>query len=238
MHVSTIFQNVSLTVHQHCLKLLLRCFNIGQDNLQIQVRDMISLDDKEVQTAVAGWLEKYGLTHKEYLHYVVNRRCPVDGLFLWLAVRVARQHVNLIHASVIWTSHHSEITVLTDASIIMIIGCFLVTPKMTCEVDTEDTTYIKLFSDPRLAQTSFVEHPYALSDPIKNLSDRLEEIGLEMLGSNRPIQDLLAELWECDALVFCMQLCDWLQKWSLELPIVTKWLAMRGLDLDEYVTAI
>ncbi len=169
---------------------------------------------------------------------MVNRRCPVDGLFLWLAVWVAKQYVNLIHASGIWTLCHSEITVLTDASIIMIIRCFLVTPKMTCEVDTEDTTYVKLFSDPRLAQTSFVEHPRALSNPIKNLLDRLEEIGLETLGSSRPIQDLLAELWECDASVFCMQLYDWLQKWLQELLIITKWLAIRGLDLDEYMTLL
>ncbi len=134
----------------------------------------------------------------------------MDRLFLWLAVWVVRQHVNLIHASGIWTSCQSEITVLTDASIIIIIECFLVTPKMTHEVDTEDSTYVRLFSDPRLAQTSFVEHLHALSDPIKNLLDRLKEIGLETLGSSRPIQDLLAELWECDALVFYMQLCDWL----------------------------
>ena len=166
---------------------------------------------------------------------MVNRRHPVDGLFLWLAVWVVRQHMNLIHASGIWMSCYSEITVLTDASIIMIIGCFLVTPKMTCEVDTEDSTYVRLFSNPRLAQTSFVEHPRALSDPIKNLSDRLKEIGLETLGSSKPIQDLLAELWGCDASVFHMQLCDWLQKWSPELPIITKWLAIRGLDLDKYV---
>ncbi len=70
----------------------------------------------------------------------------MDGWFLWLAVQVVRQHMNLIHTSGIWTSHHSEMTVLTDASIIMIIRCFLVTPKMTCKIGSEDTTYIRFFS--------------------------------------------------------------------------------------------
>ncbi len=41
---------------------LAQVLDIGQDELQIQVRDMISLDDKEVQTTVAGWLERYGYT--------------------------------------------------------------------------------------------------------------------------------------------------------------------------------
>ena len=35
-------------------KALAQALDIGQDELQIQVRDMISLDDKEVQTTVAG----------------------------------------------------------------------------------------------------------------------------------------------------------------------------------------
>ncbi len=95
-----------------------------------------------------------------------------------------------------------------------------------------------MFTDQCLAQTAFVEHLCALSDLVIDLKARMEEISLEKLGDVRPLQDILAELWDCETPVFQAQLCNWLQCWSSELPIVTKWLAIRGLDLDEYITCL
>ena len=220
------------------LEALTIALGIEPDELCLQVWDLINTDDHEIQITVAGWLDKYGMTRKEYLRYVVNRRCPVDGLLLWLTVRAAKQHVNLIHTSRIWTSRHSEITVLTDASILMIIGCFLVTSKIEQLLIKDDPMYAKMFSNPQLAQTSFVEHPSALSDPVIDLKARMEEIGLEGSGGVQPLQDILAELWECETSVFRVQLCNWLQYWSSDLPIVKKWLTIRGLDLDEYIMCL
>ncbi len=214
---------------------LTKALDIEPDELWIQVRDLITTDDHEVQIIVAGWLEKYGMMRKEYLHYVVNRKHLVNSLFLWLVVRVAQQHVNLIHTSGIWTSRCSKRTVLTDTLILMIIGCFLVTSKMEHSPIKEDPIYAKMFTDPHLTQTAFVEHLHALSDLVIDLKARMEEIGLEKSGNVRPIQEILAELWDCETSVFQAQLCNWLQYWSSELPIVTKWLAIRGLDLDEYL---
>ncbi len=151
---------------------------------------------------------------------------------------MAKQYVNLIHTSGIWTSRHSEITVLTDALILMIISYFLVTSKMEQLPVKEDPMYTKMFTDLWLAQTTFMEHPHALSDPVIDLKARMEEIGLEGSGGMRPLQDILAELWDCETSVFRAQLCNWLQCWSSELPIVTKWLAIRGLDLDEYIVCL
>ncbi len=43
---------------------------------------MLASVDREVQIAIESWLISYGITRKQYLHFVVNRRKPIDGLFL------------------------------------------------------------------------------------------------------------------------------------------------------------
>ncbi len=83
-------------------------FGIDQDELWLRVRDAVVVDDHEIQTGVEGWLRAYAISRKQYLHYVVNHRWPADGLFVWLAVRVMHQHLNLLHVSGIWTSRKSE----------------------------------------------------------------------------------------------------------------------------------
>ena len=91
-----------------------------------------------------------GITRKEYLCQIVNRKSVADGLFLWLSVHACQQHLNVLHLRGIWTSRRSEIVVLTDAMITLVVGCFLLSPKMECFSVKDDSFYIKPLHDPCL----------------------------------------------------------------------------------------
>ncbi len=49
--------------------------------------------------------------------------------------------------------------VLTDATITLVVGCFLLTPKMEHFSIKDDSFYIKPLHDPHLVQDSFVVMP-------------------------------------------------------------------------------
>ncbi len=122
-------------------------FDIQPDDLHVY--DMLASTDREVQTAVESWLMSYGIMRKQYLHFIVNRRKPIDGLFLWLSVHTMRQHVNILHTSGIWTLRCSDITALTDASVVLILNYCLVTKRMTREkIQKRDDVYTKQLCDP------------------------------------------------------------------------------------------
>ena len=53
------------------------------------------------------------------------------------------QHLNVLHISEVWTTQHSELPVLTDATVVLILGCFLSTPYMVRTVPKdEDPEYV------------------------------------------------------------------------------------------------
>ncbi len=70
---------------------------------------------------------------KQYLRHVVNRYHSIDGLFLWLSVNVAKRYLNILHVSGVWTSHRSDVTMLTDATVVLVLNCCLATQCMTRE---------------------------------------------------------------------------------------------------------
>ena len=59
-------------------------FGVSEDDLQLQVRDLCITPDRELQDAIALWLDQYHLTWKQYLSHVVNKNVGADGLFVWL----------------------------------------------------------------------------------------------------------------------------------------------------------
>ncbi len=111
----------------------LLALGINLDVLRTLVRDQVLKHDHEIQTAVENWFICYGITKKQYLHFIINRHKPIDGLFVWLAVHATKSHLNILHTSGVWTSCHSDITVLTDASIVLVMNCTLHVGKMTRE---------------------------------------------------------------------------------------------------------
>ena len=116
----------------------------------MRVHDVFHLDDRALQTTIKKWLMDHSITHKEYLRWIVNRCAIVDRLFLWLSVHASQQHINVVHPGGIWTLRQSEIVVLTDATITLVVNCFLLSPKMECFSVQDDSFFIKPLSDPHL----------------------------------------------------------------------------------------
>ena len=83
---------------------------------------------------------------------VVNRKSAVDSLFAYLISAVSQDsHLNVLHTTGIWTTRRSEITVLTDPTIVYIVQCFLATPVMHLAIDknkSSDSEYVTLFAVP------------------------------------------------------------------------------------------
>ena len=143
-------------------------FGIQPDDLCVHVHDMFTSMDREVQTVVENWLISYSIMRKQYLCFVVNRRKPIDGLFLWLSVHTMRQHINVLHASGVWTSRCSDITILTDASLVLILNCCLVTKLMTREeIQKRDDEYTEQVCDPHQCLQNYIHMPWILNNPVK-----------------------------------------------------------------------
>ncbi len=188
-----------------------------------------------MQVTIESWLISHRIIRKEYLKHVVNRHLPIDGLFLWLAVWAAEQHVNVLHAGGIWTLRQCEIPVLTDATIVLVLGCFLTSPQMQLGCPKlEDNTYIKPLANAKMVQNRFVAIPRALNKPARNVTDRNEEVDMYATGPAMLIQDCLANILECTTSVYHEQICHWLEQNSADLPMIAKWLAVRGISLPEY----
>ena len=179
---------------------------------------MLASVDREVQTAIESWLISYGITWKQYLCFVVNRRKPIDGLFLWLSVHTMKQHLNVLHASGIWTSRCSDITVLTDASVVLILNCCLVTKQMSREeIQKRDDEYTEQLCDPHQCLQNYIHMPQILNDPVKNIGDQMDEIGLCQMRPDAPIQEHLVSLLECNVIEFRQQLVRWIQQYELDI---------------------
>ncbi len=147
-----------------------------------------------------------------------------------------KQHLNVLHTSGIWTSRHSDITVLTDASVVLILNCCLVTKWMSRdEILKRDDEYTEQLCDPHQCLQNYIHMPWILNDPVKNISEWMDEIGLCQMRPDAPIQEYLASLLEWDVSDFRQQLVRWIQQYKLDVQIISSWLAIRGLTIEEYI---
>ncbi len=79
-----------------------------------------------------------------------------------------------------------------------------------------------------------LNHPVAQGE----VQDRIEEIGLWKVCDDAPIQDHLAFLLSCEPQEYRRQIGLWIWNFHLDLPIVGNWLAICGLDVEEYMTLL
>ena len=106
-------------------------------------------------------------------------------------------------------------------------------PQMSREDSKEDPDYISPLCDPQ--STEFVAMPKVLNEPVCNLQERLDEIGLIALTEQLPIQEHITSFLQYSVMDYHDQICQWLRQYNSDLPIIGKWLAICGLDLSEYL---
>ncbi len=212
-----------------------RLSELSEEDLRLRVRDVFLQDDRAVQVPIEQWLMNQGIMCKEYLCRIVNRKSVVDGLFLWLLVHACRQHLNVLHPRGIWTSKRSEIMVLTDATITLVVGCFLLSPKMECFSAKDNSFYIKPLHDPHLVQDSFVVMLSTLNKPVTDVQDCLDETGLYVTSPPMLLQEILASLMEYSVVDFHEQICRWLHDNATHVLMIEKWLAVQGISLQDYL---
>ena len=99
---------------------LSNALGIGEDDLCLGIRDLLNKLHTSTAEVVDDWLLLVGVTRCQYLTKVVNHGASIDRLFVWLAVVFSGVYLNIIHAAGIWTSHATEIVVMTDAALIFI----------------------------------------------------------------------------------------------------------------------
>ncbi len=174
---------------------LAKAFGCSED-LCLSVRDVFSRDDKVIQVVIDNWLMCHTITRRQYIRQIVNLKWPVDGLFPWLAVHGRQQHINIMHAAGIWTSCHSELVIMTDATIMLVLRCFLVTLPMaiapTPKVENTAVDYISMFVDPKDVMDRYVTVPQVLNKPVLDVGAHLDELGLTEKEPWMSIQDYLA----------------------------------------------
>ena len=116
----------------------------------------------------------------------------VDRLFVWLASIASHLHLNLVHDSGIWTTRASKNPDLRDALVVIIEHHFLAAAtenKQVSEMAIKDG-----FNNPDDMRVQFTCHPFVLQNPVRDVASRYRDIGVETMGSPRPLQHLLAEL--------------------------------------------
>ena len=90
-------------------------------------------------------------------------------------------------------------------------------------------------SDPREVADHFVQVPKVLNCPVHDMDACLEEVGMYALGPQVLIQNSLADLLEYLVTDYREQICHWLHNWALEVPMIEKWIVIRGMNLQEYL---
>ncbi len=90
-------------------------------------------------------------------------------------------------------------------------------------------------SDPREVADHFVLVPKVLICPVHDVDACLEEVGMYALGPQVLIQNSLADLLECSVADYREQICCWLHDSAPELPMIVKWIVIRGMNLQEYL---
>ncbi len=172
----------SFDSHASMLTAITHIFGTSEMEVQENVLLSFAAADFEIQATVTDWLNIRGITRGGYQRQLKNKKLPVDGLFIWLAVKHYHQHINLMHASGIWTSRHSEYVVMTDPTVILIVGCFLMAAGMLLDDLKKDSEYMSCFHHPLEVQSGFVPVPKVLNKPIVHLGEWLEEIGFHPCG--------------------------------------------------------
>ncbi len=69
------------------------------------------------------------------------------------------------------------------------------------EIQKRDDVYTKQLCDPQQSLQNYVHMPHILNDPVKNIGERMDEIGLCQKRPDAPIQEHLASLIECDVIL-------------------------------------
>ena len=193
----------------------------------------------EVAVVVDEWLIQTGTSCLQYLAKVVNCKSAIDGLFTWLAAVSLGVHLNIIHATGIWTSQKLDITVLTDPTIVYVLRCFISAPAMHLQDpdkhESSDLDYVMPFKHPAEMENCYITIPQVLNKPVINVQDRLNETVLQRLSDTLPIQNLLADLLGCSRDEYRCMMVEWLSFTSLHVHMIEKWLAVRDLTLSEYL---
>ncbi len=70
---------------------------------------------------------------------------------------------------------------------------------------------------------------------MKDCCEKANDVGLELVGPSKPIQDLLVDQLSCSVEDYCESLISWINANCGEVHMLEKWLAVRGLDLRSYV---
>ncbi len=192
--------------------------------------------DSAVQTTIANWLNICGLLRHQYARSMSSSKAKADGLFVWLAVHCAKQYLNLMHASGIWTSCKSEYVVITDPAIVLLISGFLSVTKMGMAELLDDSVYLAQFKNLIETQEHFTPVPQVLNKPVIDLGSHLEEIRIHVCGDCSLLHHIMARLFECAPDMLQQQLWQWVLHFSHDVHMIEKWLAVRGLDLAEFLS--
>ncbi len=139
-----------------------------------------------------------------------------------------------MHASGIWTSCKSEYVIMTDPAIVLLISSFLSVTKMGMAELLDDSVYLAQFKNLVETQEHYISVPQVLNKPVLNLGSCLEEIGIYVCGDHAPLHHIMAWLFECAPGMLQQQLYQWVLHFSCDVHMIKKWLAVRGLDLEEY----
>ncbi len=70
------------------------------------------------------------------------------------------------------------------------------------EIHKKDNEFTEQLCDPRQCLQSYVHIPKILNDPVRNIGECMDEIGLCQKRLEAPIQEHLASLLECDVVEF------------------------------------
>ncbi len=138
----------SFDSHQTMIAALAHMFDTSPQDLCQSVLQKFNKLDFAVQTTIADWLNVHGLSRHQYVRSVSSSKAKADSLFVWLAIQCAKQHLNLMHASGIWTSHKSKYMVMTGPTIVLLISGLLSITKMSTTELLDDSIYLAQFKNP------------------------------------------------------------------------------------------
>ncbi len=113
------------------IEALCSALQVSEDYLHLDIKALLHRANTEHTEVIDEWLQQAATSRAQYMSKVVNRKSSMDGLFVWLAAVSQDCHVNIMHTRGVWTTHASELVVMTDASIVYIMCCFLSMPVLT-----------------------------------------------------------------------------------------------------------
>ena len=106
------------------------------------------------------------------------------------------------------------------------------------EILKRDDEYTEQLCDPHQCLQNYIHMPWILNDLVKNISKWMDETGLCQTRLDAPIQEHPVSLLECNMSDFRQQLVRWIWQYELDVQIISSWLAVRGLTIEEYITIL